>query len=44
MSVPVYKEIYDRVRVGNLSLNNFMKVYRKLEEKDKESKLAELQK
>jgi len=44
MSVPVYKEIYDRVRVGDLSLDNFMKVYKEFEERDKESKLAELRK
>lgn len=44
MSVPVYKEIYDQIRGTDLSLNNFMKVYKELEKKDKESKLAKLQK
>lgn len=42
MNVPVYKEIYDRVRVGDLTLDNFMKVYKEFEQEDKELKLAEL--
>ena len=44
MQVPVYKELYDRLRVGDLNLDNFMRVYKELEEKDKEAKLARLQK
>lgn len=44
MSVPVYKEIYDRIRVGELSLDHFMQVYKEFEAQDKERKLAELQK
>lgn len=44
MSVPVYKEIYDRVRVTDLSLDSFMKVYSEFEKEDKETKLAKLKK
>lgn len=44
MSVPVYSDIYNEIRVGDLSLDSFMKVYKKLEEKDKNSKLADLRK
>jgi len=44
MSVPIYKEIYNRIRTGDMSLDCFMNVYKELEQKDKESKLAELQK
>lgn len=44
MSVPVYQQIYNQIRTGDLSLDSFMKVYSELEEKDKKSKLAELQK
>lgn len=44
MSVPVYKEIYDKIRKGDLSLDSFMNVYEEFEAKDKAAKLAELQK
>lgn len=44
MSVHVYSDIYNEIRVGDLSLDSFMKVYKKLEEKDKNSKLADLRK
>ena len=44
MSVPIYKEIYDIIRVGDLSLESFMKVYKEFEEREKDHKLAELQK
>ena len=44
MQVPQYKEIYDRIRRLDLSMDNFMEVYKELEEKDKQQKLAELQK
>lgn len=44
MSVPVYKEIYNQIRGGDLSLDSFMKVYKELEAKDKAEKLAKLQK
>jgi hypothetical protein len=44
MNVPVYKEIYDQIRVGDMSLDSFMKVYKKLEAEDKKKKLAQLKK
>jgi len=44
MNVPVYKEIYDRIRVGDLTIHHFMDVYRQFEQEDKDKKLAELQK
>ena len=44
MSVPVYKEIYDIVRRGEMDLDSFMKVYKEYEEADRQRKLAELQK
>ena len=44
MSVPVYKEIYDIVRRGEMDLDSFMKVYKQYEEEDRQKKLAELQK
>ena len=44
MGVPVYKEIYDRIRGGDMSLDSFMRVYKELEEEDRNRKLAELQK
>ena len=44
MQVPIYQEIYDQVRVGDLSLDSFMKVYKEFEEKDRSSKLADLKK
>ena len=42
MSVPVYKEIYDQIRVGDMSLDSFMKVYKELEAEDKKKKIAQL--
>ena len=44
MSIQIYKEIYNQIRVGNMSLDDFMKVYKEFEARDKERKLAELQK
>lgn len=44
MSVPVYKQIYDIVRKGDMSLDSFMKVYNEFEAKDKQQKLDELKK
>ena len=44
MSVPVYKEIYDHIRTGDMTLENFMKVYKDFEARDKEQKLAHLNK
>lgn len=44
MSVPVYQEIYNRIRIGDMSLDNFMKVYKEFEEADKANKLVELSK
>ena len=44
MNVPVYKEIYDQIRVGDMSLDSFMKVYKELEVEDKKKKLAQLKK
>lgn len=44
MEVDVYQKIYDRVRVGDMSLDHFMKVYHEFEEADRLEKLAELQK
>lgn len=43
MGVPVYKEIYDHIRKQDLSLENFMEVYKEFEEEDKKVKLAQLQ-
>lgn len=37
-------KFYDLVRTGDMSLDSFMKVYEEFEAKDKERKLAELQK
>jgi len=42
MDVPVYKEIYDHIRKGELTLEHFMRVYKKYEEEDKKVKLAQL--
>ena len=44
MNVPVYKEIYDQIRVGDMSLDSFMKVYKELEAEDKKKKLDQLKK
>ena len=44
MSVPVYKDIYNYLRTGEMSLDRFMDVYQHLEEEDKNCKLVELQK
>lgn len=44
MSVPVYKEIYDIVRKGDMSLDSFMKVYSEFKAKDKQQKLDALKK
>lgn len=42
MSVPVYQKIYDEIK-SNLTIENFLRVYKKLEEKDYQKKLATLQ-
>ena len=39
LNVPVYKNIYDKIRKDDFSLDNFMEIYKKLEEKDKLKKL-----
>ena len=44
MNVPVYKDIYNDIRKGDMSLDSFMNVYKILEEKDKQKKLAQLEK
>ena len=44
MNVPVYKEIYNSIYGGDMSLDSFMKVYKEFEIKDREDKLAQLQK
>lgn len=44
MTVSIYKEIYNSIRKTDFSLDSFMKVYKGLEQKDKDSKLANLQK
>ena len=43
MNVPVYKDIYNDIRKGDMSLDSFMNVYKILEEKDKQKKLAQLE-
>lgn len=44
MSVPIYKEIYNKVRRGNMDLDSFMHIYKEYEEQDKARKLAEIAK
>ena len=44
MSVPAYQLIYNRIRIGDMSMDSFMKVYRDLEDEDKARKIAKLQK
>ncbi len=45
MNVPIYKEIYDKVRLStDMSLDSFMKVYNEYEAEDKAQKLATLNK
>lgn len=45
MNVPIYKEIYDKVRLSaDMSLDSFMKIYNEYEAKDKAQKLAALNK
>lgn len=42
INVPVYKDIYNEIRKGDMSLDSFMNTYKVLEEQDKQQKLAEL--
>ena len=42
MSVPIYQNIYNHIRKGELSLNHFMKLYHELEIQDKNEKLAQI--
>lgn len=44
MDVNIYKEIYDRIGAQDLSLDNYIKIYKELEEQDKKKKLAQLRK
>ena len=44
LSVPVYGEIYNRIRRTDMTLDDFMRVYRELEEQDKQRKLAAIAK
>ena len=40
LSVPIYGEIYNRIRRTDMTLDDFMSVYKELEEQDKQKKLA----
>lgn len=41
MAVPVYREIYDKVRRAKvMDLDAFMKVYKMYEEEDRQQKMA----
>ena len=42
MSLPVYQEIYTQIK-SDLTIENFLRVYKKLEEEDYQKKLAALQ-
>lgn len=43
MGVPVYQEIYNRIRkMDDLSLSNFYQIYREYEEQDRKEKLAKI--
>ena len=42
MSVPVYQEIYAHIK-SDLTIENFLRVYKKFEEEDYQKKLAALQ-
>ena len=44
MSVPIYQNIYNHIRKGELSLDHFMKLYHELEIQDKNEKLAHIPK
>lgn len=44
MNVPIYKQIYDNIYPTDLSIDNFMNIYKKLEEEDKKNKLAKIKK
>ena len=44
MSVPVYNEIYNQLTISNMSLDEFMKVYKTYEQKDKLEKLKMIEK
>lgn len=42
ISVPVYNEIYDKLLKEELSIEEFMKVYKEYEQKDKEEKIKKI--
>ena len=44
LSVPVYRDIYNRIRRTEMTLDEFMKVYEELEEQNKQKSLQKLQK
>lgn len=42
MSVKIYKDIYDSLGINNKSIEDYIKVYKKYEEKDKLDKLSQI--